>query len=193
MSFVNHDTREINCKIVYYGPALAGKTTSLEHVYKQAKPEVRGKMISLATETERTISFDFLPLTGPEVRGHKCRFHLYSVPGPVFYDTSRVSILRGVDGIIFVADSQSARAQANVESLESLESNLAIHGYDLETTPMVFQYNKRDLPEIDSVADLDAILNPKGRSRFESSAVRGLGVIEALEGVTKLVVENLRR
>ena len=145
MSFINYASREINCKIVYYGPGLCGKTTNLQFVYQKTAPDAKGKMISLATETERTLFFDFLPLALGEIRGFKTRFHLYTVPGQVFYDASRKLILKGVDGVVFVADSQEARMDANEESLRNLEDNLKENGFDLKNLPYVLQFNKRDL------------------------------------------------
>ncbi len=146
MSFINYSSREINCKIVYYGPGLCGKTTNLQFIYQKVDPKTKGKLISLATETERTLFFDFLPLSLGEIRGFKTRFHLYTVPGQVFYDASRKLILKGVDGVVFVADSQVERMEANMESFENLRVNLAEQGYDLNKIPNVVQYNKRDLP-----------------------------------------------
>src|SRR6187455_1197137 len=157
MSFINYMAREINCKIVYYGPGLCGKTTNLQYIYERTNPEAKGKMISLATETDRTLFFDFLPLALGEIRGFKTRFHLYTVPGQVFYDASRKLILKGVDGVIFVADSQDARMEANVESLANLDKNLKEQGYDLKSVPYALQYNKRDMPEIGSVEELRAL------------------------------------
>src|ERR1700754_3971592 len=154
MSFINYMAREINCKLVYYGPGLCGKTTNLQYIYERTNPEAKGKMISLATETERTLFFDFLPLSLGEIRGFKTRFHLYTVPGQVFYDASRKLILKGVDGVVFVADSQEARLEANVESIRNLDKNLKEQGYDIATIPYVIQYNKRDLPEIATVEEL---------------------------------------
>ena len=154
MSFINYSSREINCKIVYYGPGLCGKTTNLQYIYEKTNPQAKGKMISLATETERTLFFDFLPLSLGEIRGFKTRFHLYTVPGQVFYDASRKLILKGVDGVVFVADSQVERMEANIESLENLRTNLTEHGYDLDKIPYVVQYNKRDLP---NAAPLDEL------------------------------------
>src|SRR4030088_701850 len=145
MSFINYSSREINCKIVYYGPGLCGKTTNLQYIYNKTNPDAKGKMISLATETERTLFFDFLPLDLGQVRGFKTRFHLYTVPGQVFYDASRKLILKGVDGVVFIADSQDARMEANQESLQNLDKNLKEQGYDLKTVPYVLQMNKRDL------------------------------------------------
>ena len=148
MSFINYLSREINCKIVYYGPGLCGKTTNLQYIYNRTNPDAKGKMISLATETERTLFFDFLPLEIGEIRGFKTRFHLYTVPGQVFYDASRKLILKGVDGVVFVADSQMLRAEANTESMDNLRTNLAEQGYNLDTLPYVIQYNKRDMPAV---------------------------------------------
>ena len=160
MSFINYASREINCKVVYYGPGLCGKTTNLQFIYAKTNPDLKGKMISLATETERTLFFDFLPLALGQIRGFKTRFHLYTVPGQVFYDASRKLILKGVDGVVFVADSQMERMEANIESLDNLRVNLGEQGYDLAKVPYVIQYNKRDLPNAASIADLQAALNP---------------------------------
>jgi mutual gliding-motility protein MglA len=160
MSMINYASREINCKIVYYGPGLGGKTTNLEHVYGKVKPETRGKLISLATETERTLFFDFLPVDLGTIRGFKTRFHLYTVPGQVYYNASRKLILKNVDGIVFVGDSQIERMEANLESMQNLYDNMAEYGYDLTKMPFVVQYNKRDLPSAAPVADLQAALNP---------------------------------
>ncbi len=160
MSMINYASREINCKIVYYGPGLGGKTTNLEHVYGKVKPDTRGKLISLATETERTLFFDFLPVDLGTVRGFKTRFHLYTVPGQVYYNASRKLILKGVDGIVFVADSQGERMEANQEAMQNLYDNMAEYGYDLTRMPFVIQYNKRDLPNAASLAELQAALNP---------------------------------
>lgn len=193
MSFINYMAREINCKIVYYGPGLCGKTTNLQHIYKRTNPDAKGKMISLATETERTLFFDFLPLSLGEIRGFKTRFHLYTVPGQVFYDASRKLILKGVDGVIFVADSQLERLEANQESLDNLRSNLAEHGYALDKIPYVVQYNKRDLPNAMPVAELRALLNPNGVPEYEASARTGEGVFETLKAVSKAVLTDLKR
>jgi signal recognition particle receptor subunit beta len=160
MSMINYASREINCKIVYYGPGLGGKTTNLEHVHTKVAPDARGKLISLATETERTLFFDFLPVDLGTIRGFKTRFHLYTVPGQVYYNASRKLILKGVDGIVFVADSQTERMEANLESMQNLYDNMAEYGYDLTTLPFVIQYNKRDLPNAASIAALQAALNP---------------------------------
>ena len=193
MSFINYMAREINCKIVYYGPGLCGKTTNLQYIYKRTNPEAKGKMISLATETERTLFFDFLPLSLGEIRGFKTRFHLYTVPGQVFYDASRKLILKGVDGVIFVADSQLERLEANQESHDNLRTNLAEHGYSLEKIPYVIQYNKRDLPNALPLEELRQILNPIGVLDYEASARTGQGVFETLKAVSKLVLTELKR
>jgi hypothetical protein len=160
MSMINYASREINCKLVYYGPGLGGKTTNLEHVYQKVSPQTRGKMISLATETERTLFFDFLPVDLGTIRGFKTRFHLYTVPGQVYYNASRKLILKGVDGIVFVADSQLERMEANIESMQNLYDNMSEYGYDLTKIPFVVQYNKRDLPNASPIRDLQAQLNP---------------------------------
>ncbi|HVE69938.1 MAG TPA: GTPase domain-containing protein [Thermoanaerobaculia bacterium] len=160
MSMINYASREINCKIVYYGPGLGGKTTNLEHVYGKVSPDARGKLISLATETERTLFFDFLPVDLGTIRGFKTRFHLYTVPGQVYYNASRKLILKGVDGIVFVADSQMERMEANIEAMQNLYDNMAEYGYDLTKLPFVLQYNKRDLPNAAPIRELQAALNP---------------------------------
>ena len=191
MSMINYASREINCKVVYYGTGLGGKTTNLEHIYSRVNPEAKGKMISLATETERTLFFDFLPLDLGEVKGFKTRFHLYTVPGQVYYNASRRLILKGVDGIVFVADSQKERAEANIEAMHNLYENLDSYGYDLASIPFVIQYNKRDLPNVLPVDQLRAQLNPKGVPDFEGVAIEGSGVFETLTSVSKLVVNAL--
>src|SRR5438477_466433 len=180
MSFINYSSREINCKIVYYGPGLCGKTTNLQYIYNKTNPEAKGKMISLATETERTLFFDFLPLSLGEIRGFRTRFHLYTVPGQVFYDASRKLILKGVDGVVFVGDSQVERMEANIESLDNLRTNLAEQGYDLDKLPYVVQYNKRDLPNASSLPELEEMLNPTKVQSFEAVATKGNGVFDTL-------------
>jgi mutual gliding-motility protein MglA len=160
MSVINYASREINCKIVYYGPGLGGKTTNLEHVYARVAPDTRGKLISLATENERTLFFDFLPVDLGTIRGFKTRFHLYTVPGQVYYNASRKLILKGVDGVVFVADSQTERQEANVEAMQNLYDNMAEYGYDITRMPFVIQYNKRDLPNAAPIDELDQLLNP---------------------------------
>src|SRR5690242_13582247 len=193
MSMINYASREINCKIVYYGPGLGGKTTNLEHVYGKVSPSTRGKLISLATETERTLFFDFLPVDLGTIRGFKTRFHLYTVPGQVYYNASRKLILKGVDGIVFVADSQMERMEANQESLENLRTNLAEQGYDLDRIPYVVQYNKRDLPNAVAVDELRRALNPRSVPDFAAVAPTGVGVFDTLKNVAKLVLTELRR
>lgn len=193
MSFINYASREINCKIVYYGPGLCGKTTNLQFIYQKTAPDAKGKMISLATETERTLFFDFLPLSLGEIRGFKTRFHLYTVPGQVFYDASRKLILKGVDGVVFVADSQEERIDANIESLENLRINLKEQGYDLDKLPYIIQYNKRDLPGAMSVEELRRELNPTSVPEFEACATTGEGVFETLKAVAKLILIDLKR
>jgi signal recognition particle receptor subunit beta len=193
MSFINYLSREINCKIVYYGPGLCGKTTNLQYIYNKTNPDAKGKMISLATETERTLFFDFLPLALGEIRGFKTRFHLYTVPGQVFYDASRKLILKGVDGVVFVADSQIARMEANVESIENLRTNLAEQGYSLDKLPYVIQYNKRDMPGIAPVEELRQLLNTSSVPDFEGVASTGVGVFDTLKAVAKLVLSALKK
>ena len=193
MSFINYASREINCKIVYYGPGLCGKTTNLQFIYQKTSPDAKGKMISLATETERTLFFDFLPLALGEIRGFKTRFHLYTVPGQVFYDASRKLILKGVDGVIFVADSQEERLDANIESMENLKLNLEEQGYDLDKLPFVMQYNKSDLPNISPIEELRSLLNPNGVLEFQACATTGEGVFETLKAVAKLILMELKK
>ena len=191
MSFINFAAKEINCKLVYYGAGLGGKTTNLEKVY-ELTPN-KGKMISLATESDRTLFFDFLPLDLGTVRGFKTRFHLYTVPGQVFYDASRKLILRGVDGVVFVADSQAERMDANLESIENLEDNLKEHNYDLMKIPYVLQLNKRDLPNVLSVETLKKELCKKGEPVVEAVAYKGVGIFETLKEISRLVLGELRK
>jgi len=193
MSFINYASREINCKIVYYGPGLCGKTTNLQHIYNKSAEETKGKMISLATETERTLFFDFLPLALGEIRGFKTRFHLYTVPGQVFYDASRKLILKGVDGVVFVADSQDERLDANIESMENLKDNLEEQGFDLEKLPFVIQYNKVDLPNTTPIEELRELLNPGGVPDMTACAMTGEGVFETLKLVAKQVLIDLKK
>ena len=191
MSMINHATREINCKIVYYALGLCGKTTNLEYVYEKVSPNTRGKLISLATETERTLFFDFLPVDLGAIRGFKTRFHLYTVPGQVYYNASRKLILKGVDGVVFVADSQVERLDANIESMHNLYENLAEYGLDLREIPFIVQYNKRDLPNTSSLQELEAQLNPNRVPHFEAVATRGIGVFDTLKAVSKQVIKSL--
>jgi len=193
MSFINYSSREINCKIVYYGPGLCGKTTNLQYIYNKTNPDLKGKMISLATETERTLFFDFLPLALGQIRGFKTRFHLYTVPGQVFYDASRKLILKGVDGVVFVADSQVERMEANIESLENLKINLAEQGADIDRTPYVVQFNKRDLPNAAPLEEMKRVLNPTQVPDFEACATVGTGVFETLKAVARSVLRDLKQ
>ncbi len=193
MSFVNYASREINAKIVYYGPGLCGKTTNLQFIYKKTKPETKGKLITLATETERTLFFDFMPLALGEIKGFKTRFHLYTVPGQIFYNASRKLVLKGADGIVFVADSQAERMDANVESYENMKINLEEQGYSLGQIPHVIQYNKRDLPDIVPLADIKKALNVNGVPDFEAAASGGAGVFETFKAVVKLVLSDLEK
>jgi signal recognition particle receptor subunit beta len=193
MTFINYASREINCKIVYYGPGLCGKTTNLQHIFNATAPQSKGKLISLATETDRTLFFDFMPLELGTVRGFKTRFHLYTVPGQVFYDASRKLILKGVDGVVFVADSQEERMDANIESLYNLEENLRTQGYELMKLPYVLQLNKRDLPNILPVEELAAELGRKSEPVVEAVASTGAGVFDTLKAVAKQVLTELRK
>lgn len=193
MTFINYANREINCKIVYYGPGLCGKTTNLQHIYDSTAPQSKGKLISLATETDRTLFFDFMPLELGTVRGFKTRFHLYTVPGQVFYDASRKLILKGVDGVVFVADSQEERMDANIESLYNLEENLRTQGYDLMQIPYVLQLNKRDLPNVVPIEDLKFELQRKSEPVYEAIASKGNGVFDTLKAVAKQVLTELRK
>ena len=193
MSFINYSQKEINCKIVYYGPGLCGKTTNLQYIYNKTSPETKGKLISLSTETDRTLFFDFLPLALGEIRGFRTRFHLYTVPGQVFYDASRKLILEGVDGVVFVADSQLERMEANQESLENLSVNLAEQGYDFNKVPTVIQYNKRDLPNAISIEEMRKSLNRRGIPEYQAVAPTGVGVFDTLKSVAKLVLTELRK
>lgn len=193
MSFINFAAREINCKIVYYGAGLGGKTTNLQYIFDKTAEKQKGKMISLATETDRTLFFDFLPLDLGTVRGFKTRFHLYTVPGQVFYDASRKLILRGVDGVVFVADSQEERMDANVEALENLQENLKEHGYDFGKIPYVLQLNKRDLPSAMTIDDLKQELVKRNEPVFEAIAFKGNGVFETLKEIARQVLIELKK
>jgi mutual gliding-motility protein MglA len=193
MTFINYASREINCKIVYYGPGLCGKTTNLQYIYDSTAPQAKGKLISLATETDRTLFFDFMPLELGTVRGFKTRFHLYTVPGQVYYDASRKLILKGVDGVVFVADSQEERMDANIESLYNLEENMQSQGYDLAQVPYVLQFNKRDLPNVCSIEEMTAELQRKGEPTYEAVASKGIGVFDTLKAIAKQVLTELRK
>jgi hypothetical protein len=191
MSLINYSSREINVKVVYYGPGLCGKTTNIQYIYDKVSPDTKGKLITLATEMDRTLFFDFLPLELGKVKGFRTRFHLYTVPGQVYYDASRKLIIRGVDGIIFVADSQRNRYDANIESLYNLHENLAEYQLKLDDIPFAIQYNKRDMPDVIATKDLEEELNPKRYPSFEAVAVKGVGVFDTLKAVAKSVVSNL--
>ena len=193
MSFIDHAAKEINCKIVYYGAGLSGKTTNLQYIYTQTSPLVKGDLITLPTEKERTIYFDFLPLAVGEIRGYRIRFHLYSVPGQVFYDASRQTILNGVDGVIFVVDSRVSRLDANLESFDNLQINLNLIGLDIEKIPLVLQYNKRDAKNIMSISELEHLFNHHKWLNFEAVAKNGVGVFDALKSLGKLVLKSLRK
>ncbi len=193
MTFINYVAREINCKIVYYGPGLGGKTTNLQYVYQITSPENKGKLVSLATETERTLFFDFLPIDLGQIRGFRTRFHLYTVPGQVFYDSSRKLILKGVDGVVFVADSQEERIDANLESISNLAQNLKEHGFDLAKIPYVLQLNKRDLPSAMPAEELTKQLLIKGEPVIEAVAPQGVGVLPTLKAVARQVLVELRK
>jgi signal recognition particle receptor subunit beta len=193
MTFINYAAKEINCKIVYYGPGLGGKTTNLQYIYNKTAPDRKGKMISLATEADRTLFFDFLPLDLGSIRGFTTRFHLYTVPGQVFYDASRKLILKGVDGVVFVADSQRERMEANVESIRNLETNLEDHGFDLMQVPFALQFNKRDLPNAIPVDEMYRMLNYKREPTFEAVAPQGVGIFDTLKAVAKQILVELRQ
>ena len=192
MTFINYAAREINCKIVYYGPGLGGKTTNLQFVFDKMTHGTTGKLISLATESDRTLFFDFLPIELGTIRGFKTRFHLYTVPGQVFYDASRKLILKGVDGVVFVADSQELRMDANLEAIDNLRVNLRDNGFELERVPYVLQLNKRDLTGAVPVEDLARALRVKEEPVVEAVASRGVGVFETLKTAIKQVLADLR-
>jgi signal recognition particle receptor subunit beta len=192
MTFINYAAREINCKVVYYGPGLGGKTTNIQYVHEKMSGNNRGKLISLATETDRTLFFDFLPIELGTIRGFKTRFHLYTVPGQVFYDASRKLILKGVDGVVFVADSQEARYDANLDSVDNLRSNLEENGYDIMKVPYALQLNKRDLPTAMPADELARVLRIKEEPVFEAVAPEGTGVFPTLKAVIKQVLIDLK-
>lgn len=193
MALVNHTTREINAKIVYYGPALSGKTTNIHFIYHRIAPTQRGKLISLATETDRTLFFDFLPVELGTIKNYKVRFHLYTVPGQVFYNATRKLVLKGADGVIFVADSQRVMTDANLESIANLRDNLREQGIDLDTFPMVIQYNKRDLPDVFTLEELNASLNSRAVPFYEAVAMTGDGVLKTFTAVAKLVLQDMQK
>jgi signal recognition particle receptor subunit beta len=193
MALVNHTTREINAKIVYYGPGLCGKTTNIHLIYHRIAPGQRGKLISLATETDRTLFFDFLPVELGTIKNYKVRFHLYTVPGQVFYNATRKLVLKGADGVIFVADSQRAMLDANIESIANLRDNFSEQGVNLDEFPMAIQYNKRDLPDIMSVGELNAALNPRDVPFYEAVATSGEGVLKTFTAIAKLVLQDMQK
>jgi len=193
MPFVNFATKEINCKLVYYGPGLSGKTTNIKWIYDHIKPENKGEMITLATETERTLFFDFVPIEVSNVKGFKVRFHLYTTPGQIIYQASRKLILKGVDGVVFVADSQEERHDANLDTLDDMLENLREYDIDIEELPLVFQYNKRDLPNVLPVDVLRRDLNRWNRPDFEAVATKGIGVLETFKEITHQVLKKLKK
>jgi signal recognition particle receptor subunit beta len=192
MAFINYAAREINCKIVYYGPGLCGKTTNIQWIHHKTRADAKGKLISLATETDRTLFFDFMPIELGTIRGFRTRFHLYTVPGQVFYEASRKLILKGVDGVVFVADSQEVRRDANIDSVQNLKKNLQEHGYDPLTIPYVLQLNKRDLPMILPAEELEKDLVFRSEPVYQAVATDGTGVFETLKGVIKQVLLDLK-
>lgn len=192
MALINYAKREINAKIVYYGPGLCGKTTNIKYIHEKLRPDTRGKLLSLATETDRTLFFDFLPVDLGEVKGYQTRFHLYTVPGQVFYNSTRKMVLKGADGIVFVADSQRDMLEANRESLTNLRDNLAEQGKNIDDIPMVFQYNKRDLPNVMPVEELDHALNPRRLPTFSACANDGTGVLPTLSSIAKMILYKMR-
>ncbi len=192
MAFINYTNKEVNAKIVYYGPGLSGKTTNIVYIHKKLKPESRGKLISLATQTDRTLFFDFLPINMGEIGGYKVRFHLYTVPGQIFYNTTRKMVLKGVDGIVFVADSQKQMLEDNLESLKNLEDNLKEHGKNFKDMPFVIQFNKRDLPDVMDLEELYAQLNKFKVPFFQAVATEGKGVLETLTAICRLVMKKLK-
>lgn len=192
MSFINYNAKEIHCKVVYYGPSLGGKTTNLQWVYQKTADDQKSKLVALNTDIERTLFFDFLPLNVGDIRGFKTRFHLYTVPGQVVYDASRKLILKGLDGVIFIADSQIERMEENLESLRNLQINLEQQGYDIKEIPLIMQYNKRDLPNVASLAELRSALNPYNAPEIEGCASEGKGVFESLKTVSKSIINVLK-
>ena len=192
MSFINYNAKEIHCKVVYYGPSLGGKTTNIQWVYQKTAEDQKSKLVAVNTDIERTLFFDFLPLHVGDIRGFKTRFHLYTVPGQVVYDASRKLILKGLDGVIFVADSQIERMDENLESLRNLERNLEQQGYDIREIPLIMQYNKRDLPNVASLAELRGALNPYNAPEIEGCASEGKGVFESLKTVSKSIIHVLK-
>lgn len=192
MSFINHNAKEIHCKVVYYGPSLGGKTTNVQWIYQQTATDQKSKLVALNTDIERTLFFDFLPMNLGDIRGYNTRFHIYSVPGQVVYDASRKLILKGLDGVIFVADSQQERMEENLESLRNLERNLEAQGYSIKDIPLIFQYNKRDLPNSASLGEMRSQLNHYNAPDFEATASEGKGVMESFKTVSKSIINVLK-
>ncbi len=192
MSFLNYSTREINFKIVYYGPGLSGKTTNIKTIYEKVKTDNKGKLVSLATETERTLFFDFFPLDLGTIKGYKVKFHLYTVPGQIYYSSSRKLIMKGVDGIVFVADSQRERFEANIESIQDMMDNLKEYNIDFEGLPYVLQLNKRDLPNITPANEIIKALRKKNEPVVEAMALKGDGVVETLKSISKLIMIDVK-
>ncbi|MBW1645450.1 MAG: GTPase, partial [Deltaproteobacteria bacterium] len=193
MAIFNYQKKEIGAKIVYYGPALCGKTTNVQYIHLKLNPKQRGELVSLATDCDRTLFFDFLPIELENIGGFKTRFHIYTVPGQVYYNSTRKAVLTGVDGIVFVADSQRSMAKENVESLENLKENLQYYNRDMDSIPLIFQYNKQDMPDVMSVEELNNLLNPRGLPFFEAVAIKGTGVLPTLTSCCKLVLQNLKQ
>ena len=191
MAVINYSKKEISAKIVYYGPSLCGKTTNIQSVYASLKPDQKGKLVSLATEADRTLFFDFLPVEIANIRGFKTRLHFYTVPGQVYYNSTRRAVLTGVDGLVFVADSQRDKMEENIESLNNLEENLNYYGKSIKSIPIVIQYNKRDLADVASVAEMEQMINPYGYPSFEAVATTGEGVLETLTKITKMVLQHI--
>jgi hypothetical protein len=192
LSFLNYSTREINFKIVYYGPGLSGKTTNIKYIYEKIKKDNKGKLVSLATETERTLFFDFFPLDLGTIKEYKVRFHLYTVPGQIYYSASRKLILKGVDGLVFVADSQTERYEANLESIQDMLENLRDYKIDFPTIPYVLQLNKRDLPNVTPANELIKVLRKKDEPVLEAVAYKGDGVVDTLKAISKLIMTEVK-
>lgn len=193
MSFLNYSTREINFKVVFYGPGLSGKTTNIKYVYNKIKSENKGKLVSLATETERTLFFDFFPLELGTIRDYKVRFHLYTVPGQIYYSASRKLILKGVDGLVFVADSQRERFEANIESINDMLENMQEYKISFETIPYILQLNKRDLPNVMPTGDMIRELRKKGEPVLEAVALKGVGVVDTLKAISRLIMRDVKK
>ncbi|MBN1636232.1 MAG: hypothetical protein JW920_06940 [Deltaproteobacteria bacterium] len=193
MAVINYAKKEISAKIVYYGPSLCGKTTNIQSIYASIKPDQKGKLVSLATEADRTLFFDFLPIEIANIRGFKTRLHFYTVPGQVYYNSTRRAVLTGVDGLVFVADSQRDKMEENIESLQNLEENLNYYGKSIKSIPLVLQYNKRDLTDVTPVSEMDQIINPDGYPSFEGVATTGDGVLQVLTKITKMVLEHIEK